>query len=449
MSVIGKTFKVALDMKQPTAQRNEWEVVEGDNGNVIEITLTDDGSPVDLSNCKVLAVFGLPTGQTVEQDTEDAYVILADYGVAVTGTPDENDTVTITVTGGACSASISGTGISAATVDGDVFRATFPEDGTYVFKYVTAWQYGDNSVTIGGTDHNVITIALKTGSFSPGKAASGLMKCEIQVYSGVPQNTLVTSAQFTFRCRRAIMNDETIAATDDYPVLVELIHEVQQLQIANQSDWDEADPTDPAYIRNKPTSMTPTAHHATHEAGGTDEITLPTASTSGAGIVQLYDGVDSTSDTTAATANSAKVAYDYANDAYLLAGAAIPSSEKGASSGVATLDSNGKVVATQASRAAHWISASLTLSENHAGCMLHCSSSSAITVTIPKDANYNFPIGTEIMVCRWNTGTLTIAGQSGVQIRSLGSKFTISGQNGVAWLKKQNTDTWLLWGDLG
>ena len=56
-----KTFRVSLDMKQPTAQRNEWEVVEGDNGNVIEITLTDDGTPVDLSSCKVLAVFGLPT----------------------------------------------------------------------------------------------------------------------------------------------------------------------------------------------------------------------------------------------------------------------------------------------------------------------------------------------------------------------------------------------------
>ena len=189
MSAIGKTFNVALDMKQPTAQRNEWEVVEGDNGNVIEITLTDDGTPVDLSGCKVLAVFGLPTGQTVEQDTDEG------------------------------------------------------------------------SVTIGGTDNNVITIALKTGSFSPGKAASGLMKCEIQVYSGDDLDTLVTSAQFTFRCRRAIINDETIAATDDYPILVELIEEVQHLVQGVQSDWDEADPTDPAYINNKPTSMTPTAHN--------------------------------------------------------------------------------------------------------------------------------------------------------------------------------------------
>ena len=224
-------------MKQPTAQRNEWEVVEGDNGNVIEITLTDDGSPVDLTSCKVLAVFGLPTGQTVEQDTDEG------------------------------------------------------------------------SVTIGGTDNNVITIALKTGSFSPGKAASGLMKCEIQVYSGDDLDTLVTSAQFTFRCRRAIINDETIAATDDYPILVELIEEVQHLIAGVQSDWDEADPTAPEYINNKPTSMTPTAHHATHEAGGSDEISLPTASTSAAGIVQLDDSYVSISQTQAATANAVRKAY--------------------------------------------------------------------------------------------------------------------------------------------
>lgn len=219
--IIKKIFKVSLDMKAPTAQRNEWEVVEGDNGNIIEITLTDDGEPVDLSGCKVLAVFGLPTGQTVEQDTDEG------------------------------------------------------------------------SVTIGGDDSNIITIALRTGSFSPGRSSSGLMKCEIQVYSGELQDVLVTSAQFTFRCRRAIMNDETIAADDNYPVLVELIQEVQQLITREQSDWNEEDIDDPSYIRNKPglaTEDTP-------------------------GFVQLYNGVDSESTTKAATPSAVKAAYDRATEA--------------------------------------------------------------------------------------------------------------------------------------
>ena len=216
-----KTFAVSLDMKQPTAQRQEWEVVEGDNGNIIEITLTDDGSPVDLTGCKVLAVFGLPTGQTVEQDTDEG------------------------------------------------------------------------SVTISGTNHNIITIALKTGSFSPGRSSSGLMKCEIQVYSGELQDVLVTSAQFTFRCRRAIINGETVAATDDYPILVELIQQVQQLVEREQSNWSEEDPDDPTYIRNKPGNAT----------GDTR------------GLVMLSSDVDSESETKAATPAAVKTAYDLAAEA--------------------------------------------------------------------------------------------------------------------------------------
>lgn len=216
-----KTFAVSLDMKAPTAQRNEWEVVEGDNGNIIEITLTDDGSPVDLTGCKVLAVFGLPTGQTVEQDTDEG------------------------------------------------------------------------SVTIGGDDNNIITIALRTGSFSPGRSSSGLMKCEIQVYSGELQDVLVTSAQFTFRCRRAIINPETVEATDDYPILVELIQQVQQLIAREQSDWNEEDPDDQRYIRNKP--------------GNATADTL--------GLVKLSSDVDSESETKAATPAAVKTAYDLAAEA--------------------------------------------------------------------------------------------------------------------------------------
>jgi phage-related tail fiber protein len=64
---------------------------------------------------------------------------------------------------------------------------------------------------------------------------------------------------------------------------------------------------------------------------------LPSASTSAPGIVQLNDTVTSTSTTQAATARAVKQAYDLAN-------AAIPSSQKGQPNGVATLDENGKVI---------------------------------------------------------------------------------------------------------
>ena len=50
-------------------------------------------------------------------------------------------------------------------------------------------------------------------------------------------------------------------------------------------------------------------HASTHEIGGTDAISA--ASTTKAGLVQLYDGVDSQSTTLAATANAVRLAYNH------------------------------------------------------------------------------------------------------------------------------------------
>jgi hypothetical protein len=69
-------------------------------------------------------------------------------------------------------------------------------------------------------------------------------------------------------------------------------------------------------------------------------LNVSTASTSQAGIVQLNDTVSSTSTTLAATASAVKAAYDLANNA-------IPTSQKGAANGVATLDGSGLVPSSQ------------------------------------------------------------------------------------------------------
>lgn len=64
-----KRFDIALDMKRAVSNR-EFEVVEGDNGNELTVTLTDNGAPVDLTGCSVLAVFshskGIASQSTVE-----------------------------------------------------------------------------------------------------------------------------------------------------------------------------------------------------------------------------------------------------------------------------------------------------------------------------------------------------------------------------------------------
>ena len=150
--MVQKRFSIALDIKRPTANR-DFEVVEGDNGNVLEVTLTDDGAAVDLAGCKVCAIFSKSDGNTAQQDT-------------------------------------SGNGIA----------VTLP---------------------------NKLTISLYTTSVAP-----GLVECELQVYSGADHTALSTSAKFNFMCRRGIANDDTIEATDEWPMLVGMMQRVEAAEEA-------------------------------------------------------------------------------------------------------------------------------------------------------------------------------------------------------------------------
>lgn len=226
MSIL-KTIPIALDLKRVGAQAQALPtLVEGDNGNVFVITMTDDGEPLDLSSAsRVLCVFSKTSdGKTVEQDTEDANVNLDDYGITVDGDPVSADTITITVSGETVTAAWSGTGVTGAAVDAETFLERFQDDGSYVFTYGTlSWQYGEHSVMIGGEDNNVVTVALKAGSYG-----AGTNNCEIQIYSGDNSDVLVTSANFNFRGRKGIMNDETIQSEEKYPILVSLINEVSR-----------------------------------------------------------------------------------------------------------------------------------------------------------------------------------------------------------------------------
>jgi hypothetical protein len=150
---VKKRFRIALDISRPLSNR-AFTVVEGDTGNELVILLTDDGEPVDLTDCRVMALFSKSDGTTVSQDS---------------GT--EN-----------------------------------------------------SGVSIGGEDGNEITIALFASSFAP-----GMVECEIQIYSGANLATLVTSAKFNFRCRRGILNEDTIRAVPEYPLLTSLLEDAAAL----------------------------------------------------------------------------------------------------------------------------------------------------------------------------------------------------------------------------
>jgi len=92
--------------------------------------------------------------------------------------------------------------------------------------------------------------------------------------------------------------------------------------------------------------------------------------------------------------------------------------------------------------------ASFTLDLTLDGQLVRCDSASAITVTVPTNATVAFPLGTMIMVLRYNTGACTFAAAGGVTIRSVGSKLSVANQYEVATLVKIGTDEWSLFGAL-
>ena len=73
---------------------------------------------------------------------------------------------------------------------------------------------------------------------------------------------------------------------------------------------------------------------------------------------------------------------------------------------------------------------------------------SAVTLSIPRDVNVAFPIGTEIKITQLAAGQVTISPLSTVTIRSNGGKNKTTGQYSVATLVKRVVNEWYLFGDI-
>ena len=61
---VNKVFDVDLDIKRPSSHR-DFTVVNGDNGNRINVTLMDGDSPVDLTGCRIIAAFSRADGSII------------------------------------------------------------------------------------------------------------------------------------------------------------------------------------------------------------------------------------------------------------------------------------------------------------------------------------------------------------------------------------------------
>lgn len=114
----------------------------------------------------------------------------------------------------------------------------------------------------------------------------------------------------------------------------------------------------------------------------------------------------------------------------------------------ADLNESDKVEAAQASAMIVSVLSSKTLGLSDAGTMQQVSSSSARTITIPANASVAFPVGTEIEIVRYGTGSVTVTAAGGVTLVSANSLVSLSSQYACAALKKLTADTWLLTGAL-
>jgi hypothetical protein len=82
------------------------------------------------------------------------------------------------------------------------------------------------------------------------------------------------------------------------------------------------------------------------------------------------------------------------------------------------------------------------------GKTIEMTDNSSNTVTIPTNSSVAFPTGTVIWVVQSGSGQTSIAPASGVTLRSRSSMRKISAQYGVVRLWKEDTNTWILSGDI-
>jgi hypothetical protein len=74
--------------------------------------------------------------------------------------------------------------------------------------------------------------------------------------------------------------------------------------------------------------------------------------------------------------------------------------------------------------------------------------STAVTVSVPRNINVAFPIGTEIKIAQLGTGQVTISPLSTVTIRSNGGKNKTTAQYSIATLVKRDVNEWYLYDDI-
>ena len=117
--------------------------------------------------------------------------------------------------------------------------------------------------------------------------------------------------------------------------------------------------------------------------------------------------------------------------------------------GVATLDGNGKVTATQASGKVVGITTSTTLAVDHLGKFLTTTATSAITITVPNSSD--IPVGSEVEIYHHGSGAVYVQSDASTYFsfdgKSTASRKLTVPRFGAIGMKKVTTATWKVSGE--
>jgi hypothetical protein len=89
-----------------------------------------------------------------------------------------------------------------------------------------------------------------------------------------------------------------------------------------------------------------------------------------------------------------------------------------------------------------------TLGSGDEGRLIEMNVATANVVTIPNDSTYNFPIGTQILICQIGAGATSVAPAAGVTLNSEDDRRILAQRWSLVSLIKRANNTWLLTGNL-
>lgn len=211
-----KDFSITLDMMR-TLPFRPFEVVEGDTGNILHVTLLNNGDAMDLSGCTIHIAFASSIGFTMQSETSG---------------------ITKSAQTGAFDIALLPTAYGAGNVSADV--QVYSGEGNATLVTSTRFDF---------------------------RCRKSLISKDI-ICASTAYPPLIEAARVANEAAAAALAAAERINTD-----------IGEMNV--QADWNETDTTQDAFIRNKPAipstpasvGAAPASHAAQHQQGGSDPVT--------------------------------------------------------------------------------------------------------------------------------------------------------------------------------